>query len=73
MTLKVTLVDVETGQTEEATVVDGDYLFLAASPCYLDGVQAYPLARTQVLTVKGFAPRKPPATEPVAVREASDG
>jgi hypothetical protein len=57
MTLKVTVLDVETGQAGEATVVDGDYLLICAQPCYLEGTQAFPLKGTQVLTVKGHAPR----------------
>jgi hypothetical protein len=66
MTLKVTVLDVETGDTSEATISEGDYLLTCVAPCYLAGMQAYPLKGTHILTVKGFAPRKS-AVEPVEV------
>lgn len=53
MSLKVTVTDIETGETDEREVADGDYVIVCASPCYVDGVQAYPTKGTHVLTVKG--------------------
>lgn len=60
MTLKVTVLDVETGQTGEATVVDGDYVLICAAPCRLADTQAYPTNGMHVLTIKGHSPKRAP-------------
>lgn len=57
MTLRVTVVDVETGDTETATVVDGDFLLVCAEPCHLAHTAVYPGKGTCVLTVKDCKPK----------------
>lgn len=52
MSLKVTVVDEQTGETETAQVPDGDYLIICVQPCWLHHVQAHNNG-THVLTVKG--------------------
>lgn len=53
MTLQVIITDVETSESGECTVAEGDYVVICAAPCYLDGVQAYPTTGTHVVTIKG--------------------
>jgi hypothetical protein len=48
----VTVVDVETGDSETREVPEGDYLLICHRPCYEHGVQAYANG-THVLTIKG--------------------
>lgn len=52
MALRVTVEDLETGQSSTRDVRAGDYIIVTAAPCFLDGVQSYN-TRTHVLTVKG--------------------
>lgn len=52
MSLRVSVVDVETGDREEVTVPDGDYLLLCTEPCYPAHVQAFKNG-THVLTIRG--------------------
>ncbi len=52
MSLHVTVVDEQTGDTEEITVAEADYLLVCAEPCYLAHTSAYANG-THVLTVKG--------------------
>lgn len=49
--IRVTVVDLLTGDTETVEVGD-DYLLIAAGSCYLDGTQVYGNG-THVLTIKG--------------------
>lgn len=56
MSLTVTAVDNETGETNTVHVPDGDYLLICTNPCWLDGVQTHANG-THVLTVKGRQPR----------------
>ncbi|MDQ2727543.1 MAG: hypothetical protein M3Y91_06705 [Actinomycetota bacterium] len=53
MSVRVTVEDLETGQSDSAVVKDGDYVLVVADPCHLDGVQTYKSGATHVLTVKG--------------------
>lgn len=53
MSLTVTVVDNETGDTETKHVTDGDYVLICTEPCHLDYVQVYPTTGTVQLTVKG--------------------
>lgn len=53
MSLTVTVVDNETGDTDSAQVADGDYVLICAAPCHLAHTQSYPTKGTHVLTVKG--------------------
>jgi hypothetical protein len=56
MSLKITVTDVETGETGTAEITEGDYLLITHKPCYEHGVQVYANG-TQVITVKGYRPR----------------
>jgi hypothetical protein len=53
MSLRVTVLDEQTGDTDEASIPDGDYLLICTEPCHLAGTQAYPTKGTHVLTIKG--------------------
>jgi hypothetical protein len=55
MSIRVTVVDEETGDTETSTVQDGDYAILTTDPCYVHHIAAYGNG-THVLTVKGRKP-----------------
>lgn len=57
MTLRVTVTDIETGDSDSATVVEGDYLLICHAPCYEHGVQVYPGSGTHVITIKGHRPK----------------
>lgn len=52
MSIEVTVRDIESGETETATITD-DYILIVAGSCWLDGIQDYPTKGTRVLTVKG--------------------
>ncbi len=52
MSLKVTVVDEQTGDTDSCTVADGDYVLICAEPCYLDRTTAHANG-THVATIKG--------------------
>lgn len=52
MSLRVTVVDIETGDSDEAVVADGDYLIICTEPCHVAHTQAHANG-THVLTVKG--------------------
>jgi hypothetical protein len=52
MTLKVTVLDEQTGETETKQVPDGDYLLIVTEPAYAT-FQVYPKKGTHVITVKG--------------------
>lgn len=64
MSLRVTVLDLETGDTDTATVADGDYVLICADPCYRSGVVAHANG-THVVTIKGRTPAPTPS-EPVA-------
>jgi hypothetical protein len=53
VSLKVTVVDEQTGDTETQTVTDGDYLLICVDPCYLHYVNHFPKSGTAQLTIKG--------------------
>lgn len=55
MSVRVTVVDEETGDTETTVVPSGDYLVICVEPCHLDYTQAFANG-THQLTIKG-APR----------------
>lgn len=57
MTLRVTVTDVETGDTDSCDVAQGDYLLICHDPCYLDSTQVPGNGSTHVLTVKGRTKR----------------
>ena len=51
MTLRVTVVDQETGDTSTDEVPEGDYLLITHEPCHLHHTNAYANG-THVLTIK---------------------
>lgn len=66
MTLRVTVVDIETGEHDTEIVPDGDYILICAAPCYRAHVTAHANG-THVITVKGRLMRGrigAPADEP---------
>ncbi len=62
MSLTVTVVDNETGDTRTAHVADGDYVLICADPCYRASVEAHGSGETHVMTVKGRRPQNRSAT-----------
>jgi hypothetical protein len=52
MSLKVTVVDEQTGDTETKHVPDGDYLLIVTEPAEAS-FQVYPTKGTHVITIKG--------------------
>lgn len=56
MSLTVTAVDNETGETQSVQVADGDYVLIPTSPCYLAATAVHANG-THVLTVKGRVAR----------------
>jgi hypothetical protein len=58
MSLRVTVLDEQTGETATRTIADGDYVLVTAAPCYLDGIQSYSNG-TRTLTVKDHRPAPP--------------
>lgn len=53
MSITVTVVDDQTGETETKQVADDDYLILTVGRAYISNVQSYPTSGTHVLTIKG--------------------
>jgi hypothetical protein len=54
VSVRVTVVDEQTGETETITVPDGEYLLTVTDPCYLANTQAFANG-THILTIKGRA------------------
>lgn len=52
MSVRVTVVDEQTGDTETMVIPDGDYLLTVVDPCYLAHTQVHANG-THVLTIKG--------------------
>lgn len=52
MSLRVVVTDEQTGDTEEVTVPEGDYLLICTEPCHLAYTNAYANG-THVLKVEG--------------------
>lgn len=50
--MKIVATDIETGQTEEITAPDDNYLILTTGSAYVDGIQTY--QKTHVITIKGL-------------------
>ena len=53
--IRVTVTDVQTGDTETAEIWN-DVLVITAGSCYVDGIADYPTTGTQVYTIKGRKP-----------------
>lgn len=56
MTLRITVLDIETGDSDSAEISEGDYLLICHDPCTL--AHAEPDGTTHVLTITGYAPRE---------------
>lgn len=69
--IRVTAVDLETGDSSEIVVEPGNYTIIAVHPCRLDGVQNYANGTT-VLTLKGRSPNLM-AVQDVTPGGAGDG
>jgi hypothetical protein len=52
VSIRVTVVDEQTGESETTTVQDGDYLLITTEPCYVAHTAAHANG-THVVTVKG--------------------
>lgn len=55
MSIRVTVEDTESGETETKTI-ENDVIVVTAGTCYVDHVADYPTKGTQVYTVKGRKP-----------------
>ena len=55
MSVRVTVVDEQTGEAETVVVPDGEYLLTVTEPAYLAHTQAHANG-THVLTIKGRTP-----------------
>ncbi|MCC7369675.1 MAG: hypothetical protein IT306_14695 [Chloroflexi bacterium] len=51
--LKVTAVDLETGDVQEVLVPSGEYVILTTEPCHVDCLQQWSGGKTVQLTIKG--------------------
>jgi len=60
MSIRVTVLDTESGDTETREI-DNDYILICAGTCVLAHTNTYPAKGTHVLTIKG---RQVPAREP---------
>ena len=52
MSIKVTVLDTESGDTDTAEI-NNDYILICAGTCTLATIQDYPTTGTRVLTIKG--------------------
>lgn len=68
MSLRVTIVDEQTGDTETIRVADDDYL-LTTTGTVEASIQSYPLKGTHILTLKNV---KPKPLRPVAEAGVDD-
>jgi hypothetical protein len=57
---KITVEDLDRGESQSMVVHEGDYMLIPFEPCYLHGAQVHANG-TVMLTVKGWSPRKPAA------------
>lgn len=60
---RVTVEDLETGETGVMEVAEGDYMLIPFGPCYLDGITRHANGTVQ-LTVRGHNPAGPARTVP---------
>lgn len=52
MSLTVTVVDNETGDTDSAQVADGDYIVIVADPCRIEGVTSHDGGERHVIYIE---------------------
>jgi hypothetical protein len=69
--IRVTVEDLETGETESKVIGPGDFIFIPVAPCYLGPVQRYPKAGTTMLTVKDHRPQVVDGPKPKVWRDRS--
>jgi hypothetical protein len=50
--IRVTVTDLETGESQSAEITD-NYVLICAGSAYRSGVQVFPKAGTHVVTIKG--------------------
>lgn len=55
--LRVTVTDLQSGDTQTSEVPAGEYVLLTTAPCHVAGTQVYPAKGTHVITVKGRTAR----------------
>lgn len=67
--IRVTVEDLETGETESKLVGPGDFILIPVAPCYVGSVQRYPKSGTTQLTVKDHRPQ--PVEEPAGTVDFS--
>lgn len=51
--LRITVTDLETGDSEIREIPKGEYFILCTAPCYVAHTNSYPTKGTHVLTIKG--------------------
>lgn len=61
---RVTVEDLDTGETQSMVVSEGDYMLIPFSPCYLHHTQRHANG-TVTITLKDHQPRKVPAADAV--------
>ena len=54
---KVTVEDLDTGDSRSMIVGAGDYMLIPFAPCYLANAQRYPKSGTTMLTLKDHRPQ----------------
>lgn len=52
MTLRITVVDLETGDSDTGEIRDGDYMVIAHAPCRVHHTQVTAGGSTHVVTIK---------------------
>jgi hypothetical protein len=68
--IQVTVLDLDTNETETKQIDSGDFLLITTEPCYLAGTQRFPQKGTTILTVKDHHPTsKNTALAPQSVKE----
>lgn len=55
--LRITVEDLETGETESREIPAGEYFILCTSPCHVAHTNSYPGKGTHIITVKGRTAR----------------
>lgn len=55
--VRITVEDLETGETESTVLDDDNYVLITAGACRRTSVQAYPKSGTHVITIKGVRGR----------------
>lgn len=70
MTLRVIVVDLETGATDERAIEAGEYVLTCAEPCHLSSAQSSRGGRTHTLIVSGRRP-DPPRMAAVSAEEST--